>query len=153
MKKYLLLFSLFIVCFSSCRKAAVFNPSAELAAEDVIIKQYILDNNITAIKDPSGLYYQVLSPGTGPHPTITSNVTVSYTGKLLDGITVFETGPSSYFPLVNVTPAWQIGLTHIGAGGSIILIAPSALAYGITGTGSVAANTPVTWTIGLQGFN
>jgi FKBP-type peptidyl-prolyl cis-trans isomerase FkpA len=153
MKKYLLLFGLFTVILSSCQKAPIFSPAQQAISDDQSIQNYILTNKITATKDPSGLYYSVITPGTGAYPSATSNVTVNYSGKLLDG-TVFDTEPSSYFSLNGgVIQGWTIGLQHINTGGTILLLIPSALGYGINTTGTIPANSVLIFTITLQGFN
>ncbi|WP_339507128.1 FKBP-type peptidyl-prolyl cis-trans isomerase N-terminal domain-containing protein, partial [Pseudomonas sp. EA_15y_Pfl1_P102] len=41
------------------------------------------------VTTPSGLQYQVLTPGTGPNPTDADEVLITYEGRLLDG-TVFD---------------------------------------------------------------
>jgi FKBP-type peptidyl-prolyl cis-trans isomerase FkpA len=156
MKKYLLLLSLFIaVGLSACKKSdtAATNAANQAAIDDATIQAYIKAHNITATKDPSGLYYSIITPGTGPYPTPVSNVTVAYTGQTLDG-NVFDTKPSSYFALNGaVIKGWSIGVPHINAGGTILLLIPSALAYGTTGSGTIPANTVIMFTITLQGFN
>jgi FKBP-type peptidyl-prolyl cis-trans isomerase FkpA len=152
MKKCVLLFSLIIAVLSSCKKTSD-TAAIQAAADDATIQSYIKANGITnAVKDPSGLYYSIITPGTGPYPTSTSNVSVSYTGKTTDG-TVFETGPSTFFSLPNVIKGWQIGIPHINAGGTILLLIPSALGYGTVANGSIPANSVLIFTIGLQGFN
>ena len=152
MKKYFLLIGLFFIVLSSCKKAEVFSPAAQAISDDQAIQAYLLAYNIKATKDPSGLYYSIVTPGTGAYPTATSNVAVSYTGKLTDG-TVFDTQPSIYLQLPNTIKGWQIGIPHINSGGTIMLFVPSALGYGITGSGSVGANAVMVFTITLQGFN
>jgi FKBP-type peptidyl-prolyl cis-trans isomerase FkpA len=154
MKKYILLFSLFIVVLSSCKKAETFDPAAQAVIDDAAIQAYIKSYNINATKDPSGLYYSIITPGTGPYPTATSNIAVNYTGTLLNG-TTFDTQPSVAFSLApgGVIKGWQIGLPHINKGGTIMLIVPSALAYGDAATGSIPANSVLIFSITLQGFN
>ncbi|HEY0245912.1 MAG TPA: FKBP-type peptidyl-prolyl cis-trans isomerase [Mucilaginibacter sp.] len=157
MKKYLLLFILLIAFgLSACKKSdntAASAAATQAATDDALIQAYIKTNNIPATKDPSGLYYEVITPGTGAYPTSTSNVTVAYTGKLLDG-TVFDSKPSIFFALNGgVIKGWSIGLPHINTGGTILLIIPSALAYGTVGAGTIPANAVITFTITLQGFN
>jgi len=41
--------------------------------------------SIDVVTTASGLQYRVISPGAGPQPKPTDEVTVNYTGKLLDG--------------------------------------------------------------------
>lgn len=154
MKKYLLLLSLVIISLSSCKKSDTgFDATAQAAIDDAAIKAYIASSNIVATKDPSGLYYQILEPGAAsPHPTASSNITVGYTGTLLDG-TQIDSQSSTYSAMSSHGRGWQIGLSHIGAGGKILLIIPSGLAYGNTVYGNVPANSVLVYTITLQGFN
>lgn len=152
MKKYLLL-TLIIIGLSSCKKNDTFNAAQQAATDDALIKAYIAANNITATKDPSGLYYQVLIAGTGAFPTASSTVSVNYSGKLLNG-NVFA--PTSHLqqPLTSLIRGWQIGIPFINAGGRILLIVPSALGYGDTSPGAdIPANSVLVFTIDLSSFS
>ena len=88
----------------------------------------------------SGLQYLVLQEGTGAKPTLSSSVTVHYTGTLTDG-TVFDSsvarGESITFPLRNVIAGWQEGLQLMPVGAKCRFWIPSALAYGTRGAGGV----------------
>lgn len=152
MKKYLLLLFLIPAAFSSCKKDS-FDPAKQAAADDAAIQAYIKANNITATKDPSGIYYEVVTPGTdNNYPTINSTVTVNYTGKLLNG-TVFDSATGFQTPLSNVVKGWQIGIPHISTGGRILLLIPSALGYGNQAEGSIPKNSVLIFTIDLLGFS
>jgi FKBP-type peptidyl-prolyl cis-trans isomerase FkpA len=152
MKKYFLLFTLLAIGISSCKKDNTFDPAKQAATDDALIKAYIAANNITATKDPSGLYYSILIPGTGPYPTASSTVSVNYSGILLNG-SVFA--PTSHLqqPLTSLIRGWQIGIPFINAGGRILLIVPSALGYGNSSPGpSIPANSVLVFTIDLLSF-
>jgi len=151
MKRYLLLLAVFITAFSSCKKDS-FDPAKQAAADDAAIQAYIKTNNITATKDPSGLYYEIVTPGTGAYPNINSLITVNYTGKLLNG-TVFDSGSINSTALTSLVKGWQIGIPHINTGGRILLLVPSALGYGNAATGSIPANSVLIFTIDLTGFS
>jgi FKBP-type peptidyl-prolyl cis-trans isomerase FkpA len=151
MKRYILMFALFIGAFSSCKKDS-FDPAKQAATDDGAIQAYIKANNITATKDPSGIYYQVITPGTGSYPNINSLITGSYSGKLLNG-TVFDSGPISNAALSGFIQGWQIGIPHINTGGRILLLIPSALGYGNAANGSIPANSVLIFTVDLTGFN
>lgn len=88
----------------------------------------------------SGLQYVVEKEGTGKQPTATSEVTVHYTGKLLDG-TVFDSsinrGEPATFPLNRVIPGWTEGLQLMKEGGKYTFFIPSDLAYGPNGIPNV----------------
>jgi FKBP-type peptidyl-prolyl cis-trans isomerase FkpA len=82
---------------------------------------------------PSGLYYEIIQPGSEKKPAATDSVTVNYTGHLLDG-KVFDSSASkgrpSVFQLNRVIRAWTEGLQLIGEGGKIKLYVPFSMAYG-----------------------
>ena len=88
----------------------------------------------------SGLAYKVLTEGTGPNPKATDQVTVHYTGKLIDG-KVFDSsvkrGQPATFPLNRVIPGWSEGVQLMKKGGKSTLYLPSNLAYGERGAGGV----------------
>lgn len=100
-------------------------------------------NGITATGHSSGLYYQIIDPGSGITPTLYSKVYVKYTGKLING-TVFDSqtdASQTGWSLNNLITGWQVGLTLIQKGGSIKLIVPSSLAYGCLGSGPIPPNS------------
>ena len=153
MKKYLLLLSFIVFAFSACKKDS-FDASKQAATDDAEIKAYIAANNITAVKDPSGLYYSVVTPGTGAYPTANSNVTINYSGKLLNGSFFAASGSNLTSSLSQLIRGWQIGIPHINIGGRIILLIPSALGYGNSSPGAgIPANSVLIFTIDLQSFN
>ena len=140
---------------SACKKdsSSTSNVSAadQLTIDDAKIQTYIKANNLTPTKDASGLYYQVVTTGTGPYPAATSTITVNYTGKLLDG-TVFDSGNLPTTSLTSLIKGWQIGIPHINVGGRILLIIPSGLGYGTSAAGSIPANSVTVFTIDLISF-
>ncbi|MFT6868688.1 MAG: FKBP-type peptidyl-prolyl cis-trans isomerase [Cyclobacteriaceae bacterium] len=86
----------------------------------------------------SGLQYREIVSGAGDFPTDVDQVTVHYTGKLIDG-TVFdssvERGEPATFPLNRVIPGWTEGLQLMRPGGKAELVIPSDLGYGPRGAG------------------
>ena len=84
----------------------------------------------------SGLQYVVEKEGTGAQPSATDEVTVHYTGKLLDG-TVFDSsvnrGEPATFPLNRVIPGWTEGVQLMKEGAKYRFFIPSDLAYGPQG--------------------
>ena len=123
-------------------------------SERATIQSYAATNGIVGTEHSSGIYYQVMSPGSGPTPTTSSKIFVTYTGKLLDG-TVFDsgttptTGTNPGWLLGGLIQGWQIGIPLIQKGGHIQLIIPSSLAYGCQGFGSVPGNAILYFDIAL----
>jgi FKBP-type peptidyl-prolyl cis-trans isomerase FkpA len=111
-------------------------------SEQAAITAYATANTITGTSHSSGVYYQVTTAGSGPTPTLTSQVSIRYTGKLLDG-TVFDsqTGSPVTFGLGGTIPGFQIGLQLVQKGGVIKMIIPSSLAYGCSGTTGIPGNS------------
>lgn len=89
---------------------------------------------------PSGLQYEVLEKGTGKQPSAGDNVTVHYTGKLIDG-TVFDSsvdrGAPATFGVTQVIPGWVEALQMMKEGAKWRLFIPSNLAYGPNGAGNI----------------
>ena len=115
------------------------------------LEKFIKDNNINATKDESGLYYQIITPGTGSaNITANSRVTIKYEGKLLNG-KVFDNGggKEQTFVLGGLIQGWQIGLPKIQIGGEIRLLIPPSLGYGDRSTGEIPANSPLDFNIKL----
>lgn len=118
--------------------------------DDLSIQKYMQANNLTGFtKTSSGLYYKIAEPGTGSPITIDSTVVAEYNGKLLNGY-VFDkttTGNPATFSLSGVVKGWQEGIPLIKEGGSIQLILPSALGYGLAGSSPIPAFSCLDFTV------
>ncbi|WP_411272808.1 FKBP-type peptidyl-prolyl cis-trans isomerase [Daejeonella sp.] len=82
---------------------------------------------------PSGLQYQILTPGTGVKPKATDEVTVHYKGTLLNGKqfdSSYDRGEPATFMLNQVIPGWTEGLQQMSGGSKYRFFIPYALAYG-----------------------
>jgi FKBP-type peptidyl-prolyl cis-trans isomerase FkpA len=152
MKKLFLLFGLSILLFSACTKTS-YNPTKQAAIDDARIQAYVAANNITGLtKDPSGVYYKfIIKNDSTAHPTDSSTVQVTYTGKLLNG-TTFDTESVTLLALTDVVKGWQIAVPYMTEKERMLLIIPSGLGYGTTGSSSVPANSVLVFTIDLIGF-
>ncbi|MBI3136865.1 MAG: FKBP-type peptidyl-prolyl cis-trans isomerase [Bacteroidetes bacterium] len=81
----------------------------------------------------SGLQYEIMTAGTGPKPTASSDVTVHYHGTLING-TVFDSSvlrqePAS-FGVTQVIKGWTEALQLMPKGSKWKLFIPQDLAYG-----------------------
>jgi FKBP-type peptidyl-prolyl cis-trans isomerase FkpA len=108
-------------------------------AEKPKLDQYLMENKITTAPTASGLIFIETQKGKGKeHPTATDEVTVHYTGTLLDG-TKFDSsvdrGEPATFPLNRVIPGWTEAIQLMTKGSKAKLIIPSNLGYGPSGMG------------------
>ncbi len=131
-----------MITISACKKTE---------SDDKQMTDFIKANNINAVKHESGLYYQIIKPGSGSftYPSNTK-ITIKYEGRLLNG-NVFDNGGGTEqtFPLANLIEGWRIGIPLIQKGGEIRLIIPPSLGYGSRAVGTIPANSPLDFTIQL----
>lgn len=145
--KYFLPILLLALAISSCAKK---NAKEQATKDDDIIKQYIVDHNLTAISTGTGLYYVIENQGTGGTCNSYSSVTVSYKGYLTDG-SVFDESTSAgiSFGLQEVIKGWTEGIPYFKEGGNGKLLIPSALGYGTSGTSGIPANSVLIFDVKL----
>jgi len=106
------------------------------------LQSYFEENNIENVKSTeSGLHYVIHEQGSGATPQTGDNITVHYTGKLIDG-TKFDSSldrdePFSFKVGVGqVIMGWDEGLMELSEGSKATLYIPSTMAYGEKGAGS-----------------
>lgn len=151
--KYLLLLVCITGCFAACNKSntdTTLSVAAQLTIDTTAIRKYIVKNNIPALKDKSGIFYQIILPGSGTKVWSTSTViTGSYSGKLLNASTTFGSGTIESQFLSSFIQGWQIGIPYIQNGGQIRLFIPSEYGYGNVANGAIPANSILDFTISL----
>ena len=104
----------------------------------------------------SGLMLEVLRQGDGGSPSPTSQVSVNYTGTLLDGKVFDSTGsrgkPAS-FQVNRVIPGWTEALLAMKRGEKVRLVIPPELAYGAQGyPGVIPPNSFLVFEVELIDF-
>lgn len=125
-------------------KKAEEQKAAQLPLDDKTLQEYFAKNNIKAEKTASGLYYVVNKPGSGPAITTGQEVSMMYTGKLLDG-TIFDSNADAEVAKKNghdskpltfivgmhqMIPGVDEGAGLLKKGAKATLYLPSPLAYG-----------------------
>ena len=102
-----------------------------------------------------GIYYEVLTEGTGAIPADTSRVSVNYEGKLLND-TIFD---SSYqrnepakFMVKQVIPGWTKALTNMPVGSTWRVYIPQEQAYGEREAGKILPYSCLIFKIELLGI-
>jgi peptidylprolyl isomerase len=94
------------------------------------------------ITTASGLQYQEITVGTGASPVHGKQVTVHYTGTLVDG-KKFDSSRDRNDPFTfiigvgQVIKGWDEGVASMQVGGRRILTIPADLGYGARGAGGV----------------
>lgn len=112
---------------------------------------YLEDNNLSATKTASGLYYLIENQGSGTTPTPSSEVRVVYKGYFTTGVVFDQSNATGISFLLNqVIPGWTEGLTYFKEGGTGKLFVPSALGYGPNDYGSIPGGSVLIFDIELK---
>ena len=105
----------------------------------------------------NGLQYKIIKEGKGAKPEETSEVTVHYEGRLLDGKVFdssYERKQPATFKLNQVIRGWTEGLKLMPEGSTWELYIPATLAYGPGGIpGRIGPNELLTFKVELQSIN
>jgi FKBP-type peptidyl-prolyl cis-trans isomerase len=132
--------------------------SVPVEDERAILEAFNASIGMNATRHSTGVYYEILEPGSDNKPKAASTIYVKYKGTLLNG-TVFDqqTNPGrTGFVLNNLIDGWKVTIPYIGKGGSIRISVPSSLAYGCQGQPSanppIAPNSPLYFEIELVDF-
>lgn len=150
MKKFFYLLFL-VATLTGCSEDEI-NYDAQNEAE---IAKYIADNNLTAQKTASGLYYIITKQGSGTeNPKSSSNVKMYYKGYFTNG-TVFDESTASGvdFTLSNLVPGFSEGAQLLTEGGEATLLIPSRLGYGTNSVGSISAGSVLIFDVKLIKIN
>ncbi len=137
---------------TGCLKTDDFDSEAQQAKDEELIKDFAIKNSLTLTRDDTGVYYQIITPGTG-NITYSANtkITVRYQGRLLNG-TVFDktnTDPATFNALGGLIPGWQVAIPKIQPGGKVRALIPSRYGYGRAGNGPIPANSVLDFEIEL----
>jgi peptidylprolyl isomerase len=119
---------------------------------ETMIKRYP-----NAQQTASGLMYVIQDNGRAEKPQRGDNVSVHYTGTLLDGKkfdSSVDRGQPIQIPIGTgrVIRGWDEGIPMLGKGGKAILLIPHYLAYGETGNNSIPGYSPLIFKVELLDF-
>lgn len=122
------------------------NTALRQAADEARLLDYFAQNHMEPIATPSGLYYTIKQQGTGIAARPGKQVTINYTGSLLNGKT-FDSNIDPAFRHVQplsfvlgtgrVIAGWDIGVRLLSPGAVATFYIPSSLAYGPKGSNSI----------------
>jgi FKBP-type peptidyl-prolyl cis-trans isomerase len=122
--------------------------------EELEITKYVTENQITVTPTASGLYYIVVTEGTGAQAVAGKKVKVHYTGTFLNG-EKFDSSYDRNEPIEfllgrgQVIPGWDEGIGMMKVGGKARFIVPSKLGYGDQDRGPIKAFTPLAFEVEL----
>jgi FKBP-type peptidyl-prolyl cis-trans isomerase len=125
------------------------------AKENLDIQKFLSDHDtITFEKKTSGLYYYSYLEGTGPQVETHDTAYVFYSmhyisGQLYD--TNLGTKDTIIFPVNEgkLIPGFEEGVSYMREGGIAILVVPSSLAFGTSGTNYISPFTPFIFQVDL----
>lgn len=141
-----------LLVFSSCKKEY---ESIE-SIDEAKIQAYIKQANLSVTKDPSGYYYQVVTPGTGNlflnKDSVLYNVKISSTTGVQYLASPVVANLGTYVGYTNVIlgrdiPAIREVMLKLKPGGVAKIILPSYLAFGKNGDGDIPSNEVVVFEI------
>ncbi len=116
-----------IAPFSNIDSTLQFKTDSTSILNTVQLEKNNVFNNI------EGVFYSIINQGDGSNIYITDTVTVRYKGYIFETNVVFDQTKDkpATFPLNRLIKGWQLAIPKINVGGSIKIIIPSGLAYGI----------------------
>ena len=133
-----------IVC--TYTESTLIAPASEIA----YLQAWVTTNRPLAIQHSSGIFYEIVTPGTGTvTPAPCKTITVKYTGWLLNGVQFDQNLLGAQFVLGGLIVGWQKGVPLIKKGGTIYLYVPPTLAYGSGGTPTIPPNSYIKFSIEL----
>lgn len=151
LQKSIFLIALSITLFScgGTKESEVETESEKAYTEtefDILITKYLESNDWETQRTETGLYLSIENEGGEEKPTVNDYLTVKYTALLLNGVVFDDTkgDPIEFpFPVSDLIPGWQEGLSHLGKGGKGKFIIPPHLAFGDQISGPIPANSVI----------
>ena len=137
----------------------IFNSKREAAEKEAAEKEALLLQKLSEITSgakttDSGLQYIMVEEGSGKSPQPGQNVSVHYSGYLLDG-TKFDSSYDREDPITfpigqgRVIPGWDEGISLLKVGGKAKLIIPPNLGYGSRAIGPIPPNSTLIFDVEL----
>lgn len=143
--------------FQAEQEAFYANMQEAQEAEADKIATYVKENNIKVQPNENGVYIIVNKKGNGPKVAAGKQVSVHYTGTLLDG-TQFDSSrgraPLAFVAGTNsMIPGFEQGLMGQTQGSQLTLIIPSKMAYGERDNGTIPPFSTLRFEIEIMSVN
>ena len=129
-----------------------FDPMQQLRNEVAAIDNYLAANNISAVKDVTGIRMVVTDTGTSLPASIYANsiVEIQYTGTLFSDGTKFDEGTLDDGEIGDYIDGWQIAFAKLPAGSKAKIYIPSGYAYGQNPNQSIPANSTLVFDVDFK---
>ncbi len=139
-----------MVLTSCIKDDEVITYNEQLEIDLAIIDNYLGENGITAVNDPSGLRYVIHTQGTGIKPVVEDVVNVDYLGTYLPSGQEFDANEDIEFPLNALIQGWQIGFPLLNEGAEATFYIPSGLGYGTNPPPGIPLNANLIFDVTLN---
>jgi len=138
------------VMFTSCLNSEpIFNEFEDQWKFDTTaIGTYVRTNGIPALKDASGVYFNIEENGSGFPPKQTSEVRFYYKLSLLGNTSVLQEN-TLLENISDLVPGMQIGLSLLTPGSKATIYVPSGYAYGKVNSSNIPSNSNLQFEIEL----
>lgn len=122
-----------------------------------LIEKFLQERNLVSELMPSGLHYIEVTEGTGDAAYFLDTLQVYYKGMYLDGrifdVNIWDDEPFAFtLGIGSVIDGWDEGMGYMRVGGEAMLVIPSYLGYGSSGSNSIPGNTPLLFEVQLVGL-
>jgi len=139
----LLMFTVFVACNKVSKEE-------QAKIDKDLIVDYVAKNDLSGEFTGTDLWFDIETQGTGEQAYSNAQVTVAYTGYLLNGTQFDKSSDEGItFSLNSVIEGWRQGIPKFKEGGKGKLIIPSELGYGSSGSGSIPGNSVLIFDIEL----
>ncbi|HNR72904.1 MAG TPA: FKBP-type peptidyl-prolyl cis-trans isomerase [Cyclobacteriaceae bacterium] len=145
------LLALVSVMLSSClnNEVPVNEAEEQWKADTTVIGAYIRANEIPALKDASGIYFNITELGSGFPPKSTSQVRFGYKVYIMGSTVVLDENDEALSDIMDLIPGMRIGLSLMPPGSVAELYVPSGYAYGTATLPTIPANSNLKFEVEL----
>ncbi|MBX2916005.1 MAG: FKBP-type peptidyl-prolyl cis-trans isomerase [Cyclobacteriaceae bacterium] len=140
------------VIFTSClnNEAGVNEFEEQWRKDTTAIGIHIRTNGIQALKDVTGVYFEIVQQGAGFPPKASSQVRFGYKVSVLGNTSVVDQSTETLQSMQELVPGVQVGLSLLTPGSKAILYIPSGYAYGGANLPGIPSNSNLKFEVELK---
>lgn len=140
------------VLFTSCLNSEPPNNEFEeqWKRDTTAIGAHVRSNGIPALKDASGIYFNITQFGSGFPPKSSSEVRFEYVLSIVGSSSTVDESEGPYLSdMEDLIPGMQIGLSLMTPGTKAVIFIPSGYAYGSSNLPGIPANSNLRFEVEL----